>query len=121
MPGNNSGGMVGKADFHPRKMGALAVVSYGSFITSANNSMSDGSALDGNAVLLDEFILPTAKDVAGGMDPVLARATQFAGIRLHSESAGHWFPQEKQRENITIANRVEESARQISSIPSQFD
>ncbi len=96
--GDTSAGMVRKADFFPRKMGATNTISYGSFITTATVTMPDGSTLDGTGVTPDEIVLPTSEDLRCGRDPVLARALQLAGVKANSATAGRLFPGQQKRE-----------------------
>ena len=39
----------------------------------------------------DEVVLPTAKDLAEGKDPALARAAELAGVHLDAAQAGRIF------------------------------
>jgi hypothetical protein len=41
-------------------------------------------------------VLPTAKDLAAGRDPAMARATELAGLPMDPVAAGKLFPFEWQ-------------------------
>ncbi|HEY6952368.1 MAG TPA: S41 family peptidase [Bacteroidota bacterium] len=90
--GDASGGMVAKAEYFPRKMGAQQVVAYGSYITTATIMMPDGSHLEGSGVIPDVRIIPTSSDLAAGRDPVLAHAAQLAGFCIDARQAAELFP-----------------------------
>ena len=90
--GDVTGGMVSKADYFPRKMGAQHVVSYGSYITTAAITMPDSSRLSGTGVIPDVVTLPRSCDLAEGLDPVLAHAAQMAGVQIDPRRAAELFP-----------------------------
>jgi C-terminal processing protease CtpA/Prc len=83
-----------EARHYDYKIGADTVVFYGASITDADLIMTDGKSLEHNGVLPDEFILPTAADIANDRDPVLAHAADTLGAKLSQEAAGKLFPYE---------------------------
>lgn len=64
---------------------------YGASITDADVIMSDGKSLEHVGVTPDEFLLPTAADLAAKRDPVLSSAAALVGIQLTQEKAGAMF------------------------------
>ena len=92
--GDHSSGSVMEARQYSEKMGADTVVFYGLSITDADLIMSDGRSLEHVGVTPDELILPTAVDLAGNLDPVMARAAELAGVHLTPADAFKMFPYE---------------------------
>ncbi|HEY6444065.1 MAG TPA: S41 family peptidase [Candidatus Acidoferrales bacterium] len=92
--GDRSSGMVMEAQIYPYTQGLANVVAYAIEVTEADLTMTDGKSLEGNGVVPDEIILPTAQDLAAGRDPVLARAAQLAHVKLDPVEAGEMFPVE---------------------------
>lgn len=92
--GDNSSGSVMEAKRYSYKSGMDTVVFYGASITDADIIMTDGKSLEHAGVIPDEAILPTARDLAEGRDPVISRAAGMAGVKLSSEAAGKLFPYE---------------------------
>ena len=90
--GDVSSGSVMEAMYHPRSMGASTVISYGSSISLARVRMPDGCFIEGTGVYPDERILPSQRDLALGLDPVMARATELAGAPLDPRRSGELFP-----------------------------
>jgi carboxyl-terminal processing protease len=92
--GDRSAGAVTEAQFfeHTVQLDGANVTPYGTLITVADLTMTDGKSLEGVGVTPDERILPTALDLAEGRDPVLARAAEIAGIRMTPEEAGKILP-----------------------------
>lgn len=92
--GDHSSGSVMEARHYSEKLGADTVVFYGVSITEADLIMSDGKSLEHVGVTPDELILPTASDLAGNLDPVMARAAEMAGVHVTSADAAKMFPYE---------------------------
>lgn len=92
--GDHSSGSVMEARFYPFSAGINTLVSFGAFVTEADLIMSDGKSLEKIGVTPDEIVLPTPSQLAGGEDPVLARAAELAGIKLDGLAAGKLFPYE---------------------------
>jgi C-terminal processing protease CtpA/Prc len=92
--GDRSSGSVMEAKDYQETSGVDTVAMYAFSITDANLIMSDGKSLEKTGVTPDEIVLPTAKDLAAGLDPVLARASSLAGGSLSPEEAGKMFPVE---------------------------
>ena len=71
--------------------GIGSVAFYGTSITVADLTMSDGGRLEKVGVTPDELVLPTAADLAGQRDPVLARAIAILGGTMTAEEAGKFY------------------------------
>lgn len=90
--GDRSSGSVMEALSYPFQTGVDIQVFYGASISSADLIMADGKSLEKTGVTPDVILLPTAADLAGRKDPVLARAAELAGIALDPAAAGMLFP-----------------------------
>ena len=92
--GDRSAGAVMRSRFHGHQMGMDFAVFYGISVTDADVIMSDGKSLERQGVIPDEQVLPTAKEMAAHLDPVLSRAAALLGVKLDPAKAGEMFPQE---------------------------
>jgi len=92
--GDRSEGAVMVAQGFPMQAGLDHTIFYGASITVAQMLMKDGTSLEKVGVQPDELLLPTASDLAGHRDPVLAHAVELAGGKLSPEEAGKLFPYE---------------------------
>jgi C-terminal processing protease CtpA/Prc len=90
--GDRTAGAVMEARGFDESQGADVKVIYSFSITEADLTMKDGKSLEHNGVTPDEIILPTAQDLAGGKDPVLAHALELAGQKVDPAAAGKLFP-----------------------------
>lgn len=101
--GDRSAGAVMESRYfvHALPLDATNVTQYGAMITIADLIMADGKSLESIGVSPDERIVPTALDLAGGRDPVLARAAELGGInKMSAEEAGRIFPLEWPKEQM---------------------
>ena len=92
--GDHSSGSVMEAKHYSEQTGADTVVFYGASITDSNLIMTDGKSLEHTGVVPDEVVLPSAQDLAGGRDPILAHAAELLGVKISPEEAGKAFPYE---------------------------
>ncbi len=92
--GDHSSGSVMESRRYQFHEGVDVEILYGASITDADLIMGDGKSLEHTGVTPDEVILPSAADLAGGRDPVLARAAKLAGVELDPVRAGRIFPVE---------------------------
>jgi C-terminal processing protease CtpA/Prc len=90
--GDQTAGAVMESKRYSYKHGVETVVFYGASITDADLIMTDGKSLEHTGVTPDEFLLPTAEDLASGRDPVLTRAVELCGAKMTPEAAGALFP-----------------------------
>jgi C-terminal processing protease CtpA/Prc len=90
--GDQTAGAVMEAVGYEGSQGADVKIFYRYSITEADLTMKDGKSLEHTGVTPDELILPTAKDLASGSDPVLARAFELAGHKVDPVAAGKMFP-----------------------------
>jgi C-terminal processing protease CtpA/Prc len=90
--GDQTSGMVMEALPYYGSQGVDTKIFYGFSITEADLTMKDGKSLEHTGVTPDEIVIPTAKDLADGSDPVLARAFALAGHKVDPVAAGKMFP-----------------------------
>jgi C-terminal processing protease CtpA/Prc len=92
--GDQSAGAVMESIRYNYHIGFDTRTFYGASITEADLIMSDGKSLEKVGVTPDEVLLVSAKDLAAGRDPVMARAVELAGGKMSPEAAGKLFPYE---------------------------
>lgn len=92
--GDVSAGAVMEARDFEEELGDDYKIQYEFSITSANILMTDGNSLENVGVIPDLRIIPSAKNLAAGEDPVLANAAAQYDLKLDSAAAGKLFPYE---------------------------
>lgn len=92
--GDRTSGSVMEAKHYNEKLGTDTVIFYGASITEWDLIMRDGKSLEHVGVTPDQALVPNAKSLAAGMDPVLAYAADSLGVKLSPEDAGKAFPYE---------------------------
>jgi C-terminal processing protease CtpA/Prc len=97
--GDRSAGSVMEAKFYPHEVHLDADVFFGASITGAELLMTDGKSLEHTGVEPDIQILPTARDLANGLDPAMAKAASLVGVQLSPQEAGAMFPYEGSLKN----------------------
>ena len=90
--GDRSAGAVMESQGFSYSQGSDVKFFYSFSVTDADLIMADGKSLEHEGVVPDERVLPTAKDLASGSDPVLAHALAAAGLLVPPELAGKMFP-----------------------------
>ena len=90
--GDRTAGAVMRSRQTSLQTGVDSIVPYGLSVTDADVIMSDGKSLEKTGVTPDEIVIPTAKDLAAGHDPVLARAAKILAVELDAAKAGSMFP-----------------------------
>jgi C-terminal processing protease CtpA/Prc len=90
--GDISAGAVMESRFYSDSVGLDTKVFYATSITFANLLMADGKSLENVGVVPDEKVLPSAKDLANHLDPVMSRAAKLADVELTPVEAGKLFP-----------------------------
>lgn len=90
--GDRSAGAVMEARGYSYSQGTDVKFFYSFSVTDADLIMADGKSLEHEGVVPDERIIPSAKDLASGSDPVLSRAIAMAGLAVSPEDAGKMFP-----------------------------
>jgi len=87
--GDRSAGKVNRGRFHPLTLGnGSNLVVFGVQVTEDEIRMSDGQPLEKVGVTPDVWLVPSARDILAGNDPVLATAAKLAGATLSKEQAG---------------------------------
>ncbi|MCW5960107.1 MAG: PDZ domain-containing protein [Pyrinomonadaceae bacterium] len=89
--GETSAGAVLQSRTWSGDSGNDSSIFYGASITHADVIMSDGKSLEHIGVTPDETIILTGKDIADGLDPVLARATEILGAPISAKQAGGFW------------------------------
>jgi len=92
--GDRSAGAVMRSQVYSHTIGIDRFIPYAASITDADIIMTDGKSLEHEGVVPDELKLPSASDLAGKRDPVLAYALSLAGTDITPEKAGTLFPVE---------------------------
>jgi C-terminal processing protease CtpA/Prc len=92
--GDHTSGSVMESKHYSEKTGTEIVIFYGASVTEWDLIMTDGKSLEHTGVTPDEIVLPSAKDLASGRDPVMARAAELLGVKVSPEEAGKLFPYE---------------------------
>lgn len=90
--GDRTSGSVTQARLFSEYQGTETQIFYSFAVTNADLIMKDGKSLEHVGVTPDEIALPTARDLADGRDPVLARAAELAGLRIDPVQAAKLFP-----------------------------
>jgi C-terminal processing protease CtpA/Prc len=90
--GDRSAGAVMEARLYPFGQVAPTLILYSFAVTDADLVMKDGRSLEGSGVAPDILAVPTGTDLAGGLDPVLAKAAALAGVTLDAAAAAKLFP-----------------------------
>jgi C-terminal processing protease CtpA/Prc len=90
--GDRTAGAVMQSRFYSRQTAGEYAVLYGISITESELIMTDGGNLENEGVAPDVIALPAGADLAGGRDPVLARAVLLAGGLMAPVEAGKLFP-----------------------------
>lgn len=92
--GDQSAGAVMRSRVYSHTIGIDRFISYAVSVTDADIIMTDGQSLEDVGVTPDELKLPSAGDLAGKRDPVLAYALSLVGVEIAPEKAGELFPLE---------------------------
>ncbi len=87
--GDRSAGIVNESVFYPLFANYGGdLLGYGVSVATGAIVMNDGQPLEGVGVTPDVWLVPSAKDLAAGDDPVLAAAARLAGLTLTKQQAG---------------------------------
>ncbi|MFN2547306.1 MAG: S41 family peptidase [Myxococcales bacterium] len=90
--GDRTAGRVREAIHYTHRIGLKYAVFFGTSVTDADLIMTDGRSLEHTGVAPDVIALPSAADVARGLDPVLSRAVESLGGSITAEDAAELFP-----------------------------
>ena len=90
--GDRTAGAVMQSMYYPLQLGVDKIISFGLSVTNADLIMADGKSLEHVGVTPNEVMLPSAADLAGKRDPVMARAAALVGVKMDPEQAGALFP-----------------------------
>jgi carboxyl-terminal processing protease len=90
--GDVSSGSVMEAHHFEYKLGMTTMTFYGASITDADLIMTDGKSLEHVGVTPDVVVLPSARDLASGRDPVIAAAVALCGGSITPEKAKSFYP-----------------------------
>lgn len=92
--GDRSMGAVMEARGYSYQIGVNTIIPYAFSVTDADVIMADGKSLERVGVTPNKTMIPSAKDLAAGYDPVLAAAVEMLGGKITPEAAGKLFPME---------------------------
>jgi hypothetical protein len=76
---------------YSHQVGVDRVIFYTIEVSDADIVMADSTHLEGNGVIPDELVLPTAEDLHERRDPALARALAIVGLDYSPQEAGRLF------------------------------
>ena len=85
--GDRSMGAVMRSRVYGHQLGADSAIFYAVSITDADVIMMDGQSLEHVGVKPDMLLLPNAKNLASGRDPVLSYAATLLGVTLDPAKA----------------------------------
>jgi len=90
--GDRSSGQVMEGMMYPHYLGIGIEIFYAFEVTIGDLVMADGKSLEHNGVVPDMGILPSAKELAAGLDPAMAIAIAQVGGTITADAAGKLFP-----------------------------
>jgi C-terminal processing protease CtpA/Prc len=85
--GDRSMGAVMRSRVYGHALGADTAIFYAASITDADIIMTDGQSLEHVGVKPDVLLLPNAKNLAAGRDPVMSYAATLLGVTLDPAKA----------------------------------
>jgi C-terminal processing protease CtpA/Prc len=89
--GDRTWGGVMRGMAYSHQVGVDRVIFYTIEVSDADIVMADSTHLEGNGVIPDELVLPTAEDLHERRDPALARALAIVGLDYSPQEAGRLF------------------------------